>query len=97
MLEAPVSGGEPKAIDVTLNFMVSSRQKNFERYKALLDTMGASAVRRGEIGAGNTTKLANQIIIAVCDIQVLTVALPQKAGVDLELVFQTIRGWLVRP
>lgn len=46
MLEAPVSGGEFKAIDVTLNFMVSSRQKIFDRYKSLLDTMGASAVVR---------------------------------------------------
>ena len=74
MLDAPVSGGEPKAI---------------------LDAMGASTVRCGEVGAGNTTKLANQIIVA-CNIQALAEALTlaQKAGVDPELVFQAIKGGL---
>ena len=57
--------------------------------------MGASAVRCGEVGAGNTTKLANQIIVA-CNIQALAEALTlaQKAGVDPELVFQAIKGGL---
>ena len=94
-LAAPVSGGEPKAIDGTLSFMVGGKQAVFDAYKPLLLTMGASAVRCGEVGAGNTTKLANQIIVA-CNIQALSEALmlAKKAGVDPELVFQAIRGGL---
>ncbi len=95
MLDAPVSGGEPKAIDGTLSFMVGGKQEVFDAYKDLLGTMGASIVRCGDVGAGNTTKLANQIIVA-CNIQALAEAmtLAQKAGVDPELVFQAIKGGL---
>ena len=95
MLDAPVSGGEPKAIDGTLSFMVGGKQEVFDTYKPLLETMGASVVRCGDVGAGNTTKLANQIIVA-CNIQALAEALTlaQKAGVDPELVFQAIKGGL---
>ena len=95
MLDAPVSGGEPKAIDGTLSFMVGGKQEIFDRYKPLLSAMGASVVRCGEVGAGNTTKLANQIIVA-CNIQALSEALTlaQKAGVDPKLVFEAIKGGL---
>lgn len=95
MLDAPVSGGEPKAIDGTLSFMVGGRQEIFDAYAPLLKTMGASVTRCGDVGAGNTTKLANQIIVA-CNIQALAEAftLAQKAGVEPELVFEAIRGGL---
>ena len=95
MLDAPVSGGEPKAIDGTLSFMVGGKQEVFDKYKDLLGAMGTSVVRCGEVGAGNTTKLANQIIVA-CNIQALAEALTlaQKAGVDPQLVFEAIRGGL---
>ena len=95
MLDAPVSGGEPKAIDGTLSFMVGGKQEVFDAYKPLLSTMGASVVRCGDVGAGNTTKLANQIIVA-CNIQALAEALTlaQKAGVDPQLVFEAIKGGL---
>lgn len=95
MLDAPVSGGEPKAIDGTLSFMVGGKQEIFDICKDMLLAMGASVVRCGDVGAGNTTKLANQIIVA-CNIQALAEALTlaQKAGVDPELVFQAIKGGL---
>lgn len=95
MLDAPVSGGEPKAIDGTLSFMVGGKQEVFDVCREILLSMGASAVRCGEVGAGNTTKLANQIIVA-CNIQAVAEAftLAQKAGVDPELVFRAIRGGL---
>ena len=95
MLDAPVSGGEPKAIDGTLSFMVGGKQEVFDQYKDILGAMGTSVVRCGDVGAGNTTKLANQIIVA-CNIQALAEALTlaQKAGVDPELVFQAIKGGL---
>lgn len=95
MLDAPVSGGEPKAIDGTLSFMVGGKQAIFDRCKDILGAMGASVTRCGEVGAGNTTKLANQIIVA-CNIQAVAEAftLAQKAGVDLEVVYKAIRGGL---
>ena len=95
MLDAPVSGGEPKAIDGTLSFMVGGKQEVFDKYKDLLGAMGASVVRCGDVGAGNTTKLANQIIVA-CNIQALAEALTlaQKAGVDPASVFAAIKGGL---
>ena len=95
MLDAPVSGGEPKAIDGTLSFMVGGKQEVFDKYKDLLGAMGASVVRCGDVGAGNTTKLANQIIVA-CNIQALSEALTlaKMAGVEPELVFQAIKGGL---
>ena len=95
MLDAPVSGGEPKAIDGTLAFMVGGKQEVFDACKDILAAMGSSVTRCGDVGAGNTTKLANQIIVA-CNIQAVAEAftLAQKAGVDPELVFQAIRGGL---
>lgn len=95
MLDAPVSGGEPKAIDGTLSFMVGGKQAVFDRCKDILGAMGASVTWCGEVGAGNTTKLANQIIVA-CNIQAVAEAftLAQKAGVDPEVVYKAIRGGL---
>ena len=95
MLDAPVSGGEPKAIDGTLSFMVGGKQEVFDRFKPVLESMGASVVLCGDVGAGTTTKLANQIVVA-CNIQAVAEALTlaKKAGVDPELVFQAIKGGL---
>ena len=95
MLDAPVSGGEPKAIDGTLSFMVGGKQEVFDRFKPVLEAMGSSVVRCGDVGAGNTTKLANQIIVA-CNIRAVAEAftLAQKAGVDPKLVFEAIKGGL---
>jgi 2-hydroxy-3-oxopropionate reductase len=96
MLDAPVSGGEPKAIDGSLSIMVGGEKPLFESVREnILLKMGASAVYCGEIGAGNTTKLANQIIVA-CNIAALAEALTlaKKAGVDPALVFEAIKGGL---
>ncbi len=95
MLDAPVSGGEPKAIDGTLSFMVGGKKEVFEKYKDLLLAMGSSATLCGDIGAGNTTKLSNQIIVAA-NIQALSEALmlAKAAGVDPEVVYNAIRGGL---
>ena len=83
MLDAPVSGGEPKAIDGTLAIMVGGKAEIFEQVKPILLKMGASAVLCGEIGSGNVTKLANQIIVAL-NIAAMSEALvlATKAGVD---------------
>ena len=95
MIDAPVSGGEPKAIDATLSIMVGGEQAVFDECLPILKCMGASAVRVGNIGAGNVTKLANQVIVAL-NIAALSEAmtLAAKAGVDPELVFNAIKGGL---
>jgi 2-hydroxy-3-oxopropionate reductase len=95
MLDAPVSGGEPKAIDGTISVMVGGKQVVFDKYYDILKTMAGSVVRTGEIGAGNATKLANQIIVAV-NIAGMSEALvlASKVGVEPELVYQAIRGGL---
>jgi len=95
MLDAPVSGGEPKAIDGTLSIMVGGKKDLFDRCAELLSKMGKSIVLCGDVGAGNTTKLANQIVVAL-NIAAVSEAfvLATKAGVDPELVFNAIRGGL---
>jgi len=95
MLDAPVSGGEPKAIDGTLSIMVGGKKEIFEKCQGFLDKMGTSVVLCGDIGAGNMTKLANQIIVAL-NIAAMSEALVlgAKAGVDPETIFKAIRGGL---
>ncbi|MEA5048114.1 MAG: 2-hydroxy-3-oxopropionate reductase [Eubacteriales bacterium] len=94
-LDAPVSGGEPGAINATLAFMVGGEQLDFDKAKPYFEKMGSSAVLIGESGSGSVTKLANQIIVnlgiaAVSEAFVLAT----KAGADPEKVYQAIRGGL---
>jgi 2-hydroxy-3-oxopropionate reductase len=95
MLDAPVSGGEPKAVDGTLAIMVGGEKALFDEVRDILLVMGSSAVHCGPIGAGNTTKLANQVIVAL-NIAAVAEAftLVRKAGVDPHLVFEAIKGGL---
>jgi len=95
MLDAPVSGGEPKAVDGTLAIMVGGEKSLFDEVREILLVMGSSAVHCGPIGAGNTTKLANQVIVAL-NIAAVAEAftLVRKAGVDPHLVFEAIKGGL---
>ncbi len=95
MFDAPVSGGEPKAVDGTLAVMVGGPEKDFNKVKDILGVVGGSVTLVGELGSGNTTKLANQIIVAL-NIAAMSEAmvLATKAGVDPEKVFNAIRGGL---
>ena len=95
MLDCPVSGGEPKAIDGTLSIMCGGKKEVFDKYTDLLKAMGSSVVYVGEIGSGNVAKLANQMVVAanigICA-EAMTFA--KKMGTDPELVYQAIRGGL---
>lgn len=95
MLDAPVSGGEPKAIDGTLAVMVGGDKAVFDEVYDTLKLMGASVVYCGDNGAGNTVKLANQVIVAL-NIAAVSEAftLSTKAGVDPIKVFDAIKGGL---
>ena len=95
MIDAPVSGGEPKAIDGTLSIMAGGDKADFDRVYDVLLAMGSSAVLCGDLGAGNTTKLANQVIVAL-NIAAVSEAftLSTMAGVDPQKVFDAIKGGL---
>lgn len=95
ILDAPVSGGEPKAIDGTLSVMVGGKKEVFDKNYDLLKAMAGSVVYVGEVGAGNIAKLCNQAVVAI-NIAAVSEALvlAKKAGVDPDLVYQAIRGGL---
>jgi 2-hydroxy-3-oxopropionate reductase len=95
MIDAPVSGGEPKAKDGTLSIMVGGKEQVFESIKDILLGMGASAILIGDIGSGNIAKLANQIMVALHLAAVSeAMVFAEKAGVDAEKVYKAIRGGL---
>ncbi len=95
MLDAPVSGGEPMAIQGTLSIMVGGKEKTFHETLDLFRCMGKNVVYVGGPGAGGFTKLCNQIIVAL-NIAALGEALTLgvKAGLDPQVIFQAIRGGL---
>lgn len=95
LMDAPVSGGEPKAINGSLSVMVGGKKETFDKYYDLLMAMAGSAVYVGDLGSGNVAKLANQIVVAL-GIAAVSEAftLAKKAGTDPELVYQAIRGGL---
>ena len=94
-LDAPVSGGEPKAIDGTLAIMCGGDQAVFDRAVPVLKLMGSSVILTGAVGAGNVTKLANQIMVA-CNIAAMgeALTLATRCGLDPEVVFNAVKGGL---
>jgi 2-hydroxy-3-oxopropionate reductase len=93
MIDAPVSGGEIGAIQGTLSIMVGGDEGVFNEVKPILDRMGKNVVRVGAIGAGGFTKLSNQIIVAAAlEAMSEALVLAKKAGVDMTLVYEAIKG-----
>ena len=94
-LDAPVSGGEPKAIDGTLAIMAGGDEAVFNEVAPILQAMGSSVTLTGPVGAGNVTKLANQIMVA-CNIAAMgeALVLATKAGLDPNVVFNAVKGGL---
>lgn len=94
-LDAPVSGGEPRAIHGTLAIMVGGKAAVFERALPVLRAMGSYVTLTGPVGSGNVTKLANQIMVAA-NIEAMgeALVLAAKAGLDPEIVFEAVKGGL---
>ncbi|MFZ0743539.1 MAG: 2-hydroxy-3-oxopropionate reductase [Terracidiphilus sp.] len=94
-IDAPVSGGEPKAVDGTLAIMAGGSDENFRKAEPLLQCMGSSVTLTGAVGAGNVTKLANQIMVA-CNIAAMgeAFALATRCGLDPEIVLNAVKGGL---
>lgn len=92
-LDAPVSGGEVGARDATLTIMVGGKEAAFERAKPLFALMGKNITLVGESGAGQTCKVANQIIVALT-IEAVGEALlfASKAGADPARVREALMG-----
>jgi 2-hydroxy-3-oxopropionate reductase len=92
-LDAPVSGGEVGAKAGTLTIMVGGPKETFEEVKPFFDLMGKNITLVGENGDGQTTKVANQIIVAL-NIQAVSEALlfASKAGADPSKVRQALMG-----
>jgi 2-hydroxy-3-oxopropionate reductase len=95
MLDAPVSGGEPGAIQGSLSIMVGGDEKTFREVEPILQVMGKSVVRVGDIGAGQFTKLINQVLVGI-HLQAMSEALvfAEKAGLDIQRVYDAIKGGL---
>jgi 2-hydroxy-3-oxopropionate reductase len=93
MLDAPVSGGENGAREGTLSIMVGGRQEAFDRVLPVLRAMGRNIVRMGEAGAGQVTKVCNQIVVAVTIAAVSeAMVLATKAGLDPASVREALLG-----
>jgi 2-hydroxy-3-oxopropionate reductase len=92
-LDAPVSGGEVGAKNATLTIMVGGPEAAFERAKPLFEAMGKNITLVGGNGAGQTCKVANQIIVAL-NLQAVAEALvfAAKAGADPVKVRQALMG-----
>jgi 2-hydroxy-3-oxopropionate reductase len=95
MLDAPVSGGDVGAIEGTLSIMVGGEEKDFERAKPLFEAMGKTVTHVGPIGAGQVTKAANQVVVALT-IEAVSEALVlgSAGGVSPEKILDVLSGGL---
>lgn len=92
-VDAPVSGGTPGAESGSLAIMAGGRAADIERLRPVLSQLGQRLTRMGEVGAGQVTKVCNQMIVA-CNALVIAevVALAERAGVDASLVAPALAG-----
>ena len=95
MLDAPVSGGDVGAIEGTLSIMVGGDEADFERAKPLFEAMGTTVTHVGPVGAGQVTKAANQIVVALT-IEAVSEALVlgSRGGVSPEKILEVLSGGL---
>lgn len=90
-LDAPVSGGETGAIEGTLTIMVGGERDAFERARPLLEVLGRRLTHMGPSGAGQTTKLANQIAVSLTlQGAAEAIALAKAGGLDPARVLEAI-------
>ncbi|OBX37711.1 2-hydroxy-3-oxopropionate reductase [Halomonas elongata] len=96
-VDAPVSGGEGGAINAALTIMVGATQEGFERANPLLEIMGKTITHIGGHGAGQTCKVANQIVVALT-IEAVSEGLlfASKAGADVSKVRESLLGGLAQ-
>src|SRR5215204_2799383 len=95
MLDAPVSGGDVGAIEGTLSIMVGGDEGDFERARPLFEAMGKTVTHVGPVGAGQVTKAANQVVVALT-IEAVSEALVlgSRGGVAPEKILDVLGGGL---
>jgi 2-hydroxy-3-oxopropionate reductase len=95
ILDAPVSGGEPGAVNATLSIMVGGSDDDFASAKPIFDTVGKTIVHVGTNGAGQTVKAANQLIVAG-NIELLAEAITflKAYDVDIDAAVKVLGGGL---
>ena len=93
MLDAPVSGGEGGAIAGALSIMVGGEEAVFNRCLPIFETLGKNIVHVGQSGAGQLTKLCNQIAVAVTNLAMSEALIfGAKSGLDLKKMQHAIQG-----
>ena len=94
-LDAPLSGGEKAAVEGTLSIMVGGKKEEFERSRAILETIGTTIVRVGDVGMGEVAKLVNNLIVGITFVAVAEgFALGTKCGLEPKVLYEAIRnGW----
>ena len=91
LLDAPVSGGDIGARNATLSIMVGGDAAAFDRARPTLELMGKTIVHQGPAGAGQYTKLCNQLAIAATMLSVCeSMAFAKAAGLDPTRVLESI-------
>jgi 3-hydroxyisobutyrate dehydrogenase len=92
-VDAPVSGGDVGARNATLSIMIGGDPAGVERVRPFFELMGKNLVHQGGPGAGQHTKMSNQIVIAGTMIGVVESLLyATRAGLDLETMLRSIRS-----
>jgi len=85
LLDAPVSGGQIGAIEAKLSIMMGGPAEVVEKVRPILETLGRTITHCGPLGSGQTTKLANQVMVIHTIMSVAEgLAFAEKAGLDLE-------------
>ncbi|MEH7120310.1 NAD(P)-dependent oxidoreductase, partial [Neobacillus vireti] len=93
MLDAPVTGSEPQAIEGILTFMVGGHKGIFEKCMPLFLAAGQGAYYMGENGKGSYTKLANNIMSAINLLSFTeAITMAAKAGIDPEIFVKVVNG-----
>lgn len=94
-IDAPVSGGEPMAVEGSLSIMAGGQEEHFNKVLPLFQSMGKSVVYVGANGAGQTVKLANQILVSIHLAALSEAAVyASKSGIDLNKMYEAIRSGL---
>ncbi len=92
-LDAPISGGRPAALEGRMAVMVGGSEEDFDRAQPVWDALAGRCTLMGDTGAGQTTKMINQVLVA-CTFTMLgeACALAERAGVDAALIPHALEG-----
>jgi 3-hydroxyisobutyrate dehydrogenase len=89
LLDAPISGGEIGAIEGKLSIMMGGPREAFEKVRPVMEVMGKAVIHCGPLGAGQMTKLVNQVMVIHTIMSIAEgLAFAEKAGLDLETTWQ---------